>query len=231
MSSIATMISAADRLEACAKIPWHRHREPYIAVIADGCLEEVGEHGRTTLTAGEFIIHEAFEAHADDAGDAGVEIINLPLPSNFDAASASGAADIEDLLRKITQDGADAAAQWLLGSATRTQRRKTDWPDALAADLSADFALSIVQWAEQRGMAPETVSRGFRRAYGITPKSFRAIVRARKAAAALQRTRAPLVQVALEFGYSDQSHFCRAITEVTGVSPARWRRSTGYNSC
>ncbi|HNS87878.1 MAG TPA: helix-turn-helix transcriptional regulator, partial [Parvularculaceae bacterium] len=76
-----------------------------------------------------------------------------------------------------------------------------------------------------------TVSRGFRRAYGITPKSFRAIVRARKAAAALQRTRAPLVQVALEFGYSDQSHFCRAITEVTGVSPARWRRSTGYNSC
>lgn len=229
MRSIATITSAADRLEPGVKIPWHRHRDPYIAVVACGRIEEVGEYGRRTLSEGDFVVHEAFEAHADQAGAMGAEIINLPLRSDINLGAGLGVTDIGALLDRIGKDGASAAAKWLLLSAATAKPRNADWPDELASDLAFDCSLSIVQWAELRGLSPETVSRGFRRAFGISPKSFRAIVRARKATAALRATNAPLAQIAQDFGFSDQAHFSRAVTDVTGVPPARWRRSNGYN--
>jgi AraC-like DNA-binding protein len=229
MRSISTVSLPADRFQPGAAVPWHRHHAPYIAVIVKGRIDEVGEYGRRTMLVGDFTVHEAFEAHADDVGECGAEIINLPLPPDADICGVSGAADIDAILDIVATEGVGAAAQWVLGRGANGRGAKNDWPDDLARDLARDFHLSIVRWAEERGLAPETVSRGFRRAYRISPKSFRAALRARKAAAALRRTSMPLAQLAFEFGYSDQPHLCRAVAELTGVSPAAWRRSNRFN--
>jgi len=43
------------------------------------------------------------------------------------------------------------------------------------------------------------------------------------ASACLRDGDASLADIALEAGFSDQPHFCRAFKEVTGMTPARYR--------
>jgi len=64
-----------------------------------------------------------------------------------------------------------------------------DWPDLLATALRARSDLRLAEWASRMGLAPETVSRGFRLAYGTTPARYRAELRARRAFAALRESK------------------------------------------
>ncbi|KAI1692069.1 helix-turn-helix domain-containing protein [Ditylenchus destructor] len=67
-----------------------------------------------------------------------------------------------------------------------------DWPDLLAATLARDPALSITAWADRAGLDPASVSRGFARAYGVSPKRFRLELRTRSAVRALAGWRGTL---------------------------------------
>jgi AraC family transcriptional regulator len=49
--------------------------------------------------------------------------------------------------------------------------------------------------------------------------------RLRTAAGLLRGTRAPILDVALDVGFGDLSHFTTSFTRAFGVSPARYRRS------
>jgi AraC-like DNA-binding protein len=78
------------------------------------------------------------------------------------------------------------------------------------------------------GLAPESVSRGFARAYGATPKRVRYEQRARRAVDLLLRGTLPLAEVAQLAGFADQAGMTRAVRELTLQTPAAIRRaSTG----
>jgi AraC family transcriptional regulator len=66
--------------------------------------------------------------------------------------------------------------------------------------------------------------RAFKRTMGETPCRF--ITRRRLAAAErmMLTSDAPLSEIAISCGFSDQSHFCNRFREATGKSPATWRR-------
>jgi len=49
-------------------------------------------------------------------------------------------------------------------------------------------------------------------------------IRLRRAADWLQHTDRPVVEIALDLGYSDASNFTRAFRRQTGVSPSTFRR-------
>jgi AraC-like DNA-binding protein len=99
-----------------------------------------------------------------------------------------------------------------------------DWPDELAIDIRRHPALCLTEWAQNRGMAPASISRGFRRVYEVSPTAFRAQLRARRAWRSLVNGDLPLAVVALDNGFADQAHMTRAVTIVTGRSPSQWRR-------
>jgi AraC family transcriptional regulator len=67
--------------------------------------------------------------------------------------------------------------------------------------------------------------RAFKVSVGASP--FRYIARRRMefACALLKMTREPLAQVAIASGLCDQSHLCRVVRRMTGMSPAKWRRA------
>jgi AraC-like DNA-binding protein len=81
---------------------------------------------------------------------------------------------------------------------------------------------SLARWAHAFGLAPGTVSRGFRQTYGVSPKRYRAEARAHRAWTALKGNER-LSQLALSQGFADQSHMTRAVTALTGFPPSHWR--------
>ena len=66
--------------------------------------------------------------------------------------------------------------------------------------------------------------RAFRRSFGEPPLLYIAKRRVCRAQALMLSSRAPLSQIALDCGLSDQPHFTRVFHRIVGVTPARWRR-------
>jgi len=74
-------------------------------------------------------------------------------------------------------------------------------------------------------LSPYHFSRQFKSQFGVAPYAFVTNRRVAKAQEMLRNTSVPLKNVALDCGYSDQSHFCRAFRKTLGVTPAQYRRS------
>jgi AraC-like DNA-binding protein len=64
----------------------------------------------------------------------------------------------------------------------------------------------------------------FRRSLGITPQTFRNVVRMESAYRALH-TGAPIGELAKALGFSAHSHFTRFFRENHGISPDAYRRA------
>ena len=210
----------------------HCHDDPFVAVVLSGGYQEAGDEGRWDVRAGDVLLHHAFESHLDRFDSHGAEVLVLPVPDSLSRARSmrGRVADPDLLVRLAERDLNDAQASLTEQFASRTTA-PLDWPDALAADLRAMCGLPLGQWAERAGVRPETLSRGFRLAYGCTPKAYRASARARAAVAALRTSDAPFAAVAQQLGYADQAHMTRAVTMLTGLTPGGWRRrSNGFNT-
>jgi AraC-like DNA-binding protein len=101
---------------------------------------------------------------------------------------------------------------------------QNDWPDCLAGDLGRNPSMSLGTWADGHGLARETVSRGFSKAYGIAPEVFRAELRTKAAWFRITRESERLGLIATETGFADQAHMSRWVHRLTGLSPLAWRR-------
>jgi AraC family transcriptional regulator len=68
-------------------------------------------------------------------------------------------------------------------------------------------------------------SRAFRRTFGKSPHAFLIRRRVELAAQYMLQTEAPLSDIALECGFTDQPHLCKHFRHLTGHTPAAWRRA------
>ena len=84
----------------------------------------------------------------------------------------------------------------------------------LVADLCALVHLSEAHF-----------SRAFRRTFGKSPHGFVIMRRVELAARSMLQTEASLSDIALQCGFSDQPHLCKHFRQITGQTPAAWRRA------
>jgi AraC-like DNA-binding protein len=104
---------------------------------------------------------------------------------------------------------------------------RADWPDLLAADLLDAPDLPLAKWAEQRGLHPASLSRGFRQQFEVTPAQFRLTARTRRAIDRVIETSTTLATIAVAEGFADQAHMTRSIMRQTGRSPRALRSELG----
>lgn len=202
----------------------HRHREGYVALVLAGGYVEAGDGGRLRVGAGDVVIHEAYAAHQDGFDAAGAMVLNLPLVEGLEAGAAH-IADPDAVARLAERDPVVAAA--LLATMLQPGgERLADWPDLLAAALDADPGLSISHWCDGIGINPASASRGFARAYGVSPKRYRLEARTRRALRALPGWRGGIAALAAEHGFADQAHLTRAIAGITGAPPGALREKS-----
>jgi AraC-like DNA-binding protein len=213
--------SEISRERTARHVPRHHHVTPYAALVLRGGYVEAGDRGRFRAEAGDVLLHDGFEFHQDHFSTAGADILNLPLARTH-SASFGRVADPDSIVRQAELDALEAVAM-LLERFTPVSARLDDWPDRLAADLRADRVASLSDWADAAGLAPSSVSRGFRLAYGVSPQRYRSELRAGRAARALRETWAGLADIAAATGFADQPHLTRTLGRTFGCSPARLR--------
>jgi AraC-like DNA-binding protein len=211
---VITRHRSADRLAR------HRHAEAYVAVVLSGSYLEAGDGGRVRASAGTAIVHEPFSAHRDDFGIEGAVVLNLPA---IGCLSGAGTIRDPDLLARAAERDLREAAHLLAEQFQARAQSIGDWPDRLAAALAANPDLAITDWADRMGLAPASVSRGFSRAYGVSPKRFRLEARALRALRDLPAWQGNLAAFAADQGFADQAHLARTVSRLTGCTPQTFR--------
>lgn len=90
---------------------------------------------------------------------------------------------------------------------------------------SVDQPIRLSDLAKLAGLSPSQFGRAFKVSTGTTPHKWFLDMRIERAKNLLADPRRPLVDIALETGFSEQSHFSRAFRTATGATPNAWRRS------
>jgi AraC-like DNA-binding protein len=206
--------SASDRMTR------HRHTEGYAAVVLSGGYMEAGDRGRIRVQAGHVLVHGAYEAHQDHFSTVGAVVLNVPLIEPLDAATIGAVADPDAIVRLAERDMVGAAVL-LKDTFQPLDAHLKDWPDRLAAALASERDFALAEWADAMGLAPQSISRGFRLAYGVSPKRYRIEQRALRAIRNLQNWPGTLAALAAETGFADQAHLTRAVVALTGSAPTR----------
>lgn len=199
----------------------HHHLSAYAALLIDGTCNEAGDRGRFGLRPGDVLFHEPFEAHRDWIGSNGARFINFVF-SEKTGAMFGHVRDLDAIILAYERDPQEAAAL-LLDEVEPYPAIKGDWPDLLASDLSRPSAMRLDQWADRHGLNPASLSRGFRLAYGVTPKRYGFEQLASRAARRLRESRDALAEIAAACGFADQAHMTRAIRGLFGVTPRQLR--------
>jgi AraC family transcriptional regulator len=99
---------------------------------------------------------------------------------------------------------------------------------ALARDfVHAHFteSLTVAQVAAAAGVHPAHLTRSFRQQLGCTLGDYIRRLRIEFASHLLLTSATPLSQVALETGFSDQSHFTRTFKSITGMTPTEFQKT------
>lgn len=212
-----------ETLDGGLKVIRHRHLRAYVAVVLEGGYQEAGEEGRFSLRAGDALVHRSFEAHKDDVASRGAKILNLPGMPQMSPGLRFTAPDLDRLVTLASTDRVQAA-KLFAETAVPYDSAESDWPDLLADRLRSLSEFRLTDWACEHGLAPETISRGFAKAYGVTPQRYRAEVRARRAVERTMTTDLCLSHISADLSFSDQSHMTRAVKVITGHNPGYWRQ-------
>ena len=92
----------------------------------------------------------------------------------------------------------------------------------MAEHLAEDFTLD--QLAAQAGVSKFYFTRLFRNAMGMSPSRYLLTLRMDEARRLLRETKRSVVDIALDVGYANPSHFARFFRRETGLSPSDYRQ-------
>lgn len=87
-----------------------------------------------------------------------------------------------------------------------------------------DRAVTTAELAKAAGVSERHLHRKLRAALGLSPYELVLRSRIQAAAEALARTSAPIIEVALNHGFCDQSAFTQQFRKRTGMTPREFRR-------
>ena len=210
-------IAGVGRYPAGECLPRHRHVHGYVALVLGGDYEESGDQGRIAVRPGTVVVHGDWTAHQDRFGARGAQVLNLPVAEGL--ALGAGHITDPDTAARLAERDPQAAADYVRDHFRAGAARRDDWPDLLAAALAADPDIMLADWADHMGLNPASISRGFARAYGVSPKRFRLEARTRQALTALDAWQGSLADLAADQGFADQAHMARSIAAMTGAPP------------
>lgn len=141
--------------------------------------------------------------------------------------------------RPVSADVGDevAARQIIMRLCDRLGGCRPDWPDDASVFLpsamrqiveSIDAALavhaSLEGIAATVGMSPGHFARKFKKSAGLSFGRFTNARRINMSCAMLKEGHVPLARIALDLGFSSQSHFTRLFSAHTGMAPQQFRR-------
>jgi AraC family transcriptional regulator len=232
------------RFAARDRVPQHEHARAYVNVlIAGGFRERSGREERDCL-AHAVLVYPRGMRHSSEyfARDSHCIVVELDDSwSNLGAFDAprivhgGAVAAIGERLHAesmLIDDATDMAIEGCLLSLCAAMHRRAQ-PDDRAApwlrraceriDDAPHERPSIAQLAAEAGVHPAHFARAFRQRYGCSVGTYMRAARLRLVRELIASGR-PLAEVAIEAGFTDQSHFTRAFRNAEGMTPAAFQR-------
>jgi AraC family transcriptional regulator len=227
----------------------HEHSDTHIVLVFEGEYLKSARDADGVVCAGHVILNTPGTRHQDQFAGSGrlmtFSIANDVLEQfgeRYEASHAArrllGAASA-NALKTIGREASDldetseleieGVTYELLASAIgplRFQTRMPWWLERAREQIIGGLrpASGIVDLARDAGVHPVHLTRAFRKFFGQSPGVMSRRVRMKKAASLLARTSAPICDIALECGFSDQAAFTKAFRRAAAVSPLAFRR-------
>lgn len=230
-------------------VPAHHHALPAVIVLVSGRCKLCNDIRRDLPCGpGAAIIHPAGELHSYSYEP---DCDSQMLAVTFEAQSCDRFGFSLDLMRPRVTGGAniapltlrlrhcieqprtsglslEAAVYELLEQLCGTRTESFATPSlAPVRDLLHDVfkePLSLAGIARTADLSPVQLERHFRRQFGCTLAAYVRSLRLAYARERLASSSQPIVNLAQELGFFDQSHFCHAFKEQFGISPTAYRR-------
>jgi AraC family transcriptional regulator len=225
----------------------HDHEYDGITLVLAGGIRETVGRLDEMATCLSVVVKPAGVVHADRVGPRGARVLQIQLdldrpfarndrglgPWRWIHAGAGTRALLalhRYLARAPTVPGLEDRILEVLGGMSGdgvpARRDPPDWLRRTREALNdrSSGSRSVRDLAAQVGVHPVSLTRAFRRHYGIPVTAYRRRVRVRRAARAIERTDRDLTRIAHASGFSDHPHMCREIRETTGLTPGELRR-------
>lgn len=90
-------------------------------------------------------------------------------------------------------------------------------------DTNIEEKICIDELASLTKLSKSHFFKAFRKSHGVSPYNYVMARRVKIAMAKMALSNAPLCQIALDLGYTDQAHLSRVFRRATGTTPSAWR--------
>jgi AraC family transcriptional regulator len=234
-------------------LPRHYHDEATLVVVLGGGFERISNGRRYPCTPGTVFSEPAGEPHSNVFGRSGAAVL-IVQPGDVDgcfsrleltpfvepcflrqpgitrmAAQLVSEIDVPDALTGLAVDGLVLQMLALAGRGGKALRM-TQRPAWLGRALEiiheeSGRRLSLREMSDILGLHPAYLARAFRQRVGVSLANYARSVRLAAAADALASSHTPIVEIAMNAGFADQSHFTRAFRAYRGATPARYRET------
>lgn len=125
------------------------------------------------------------------------------------------------LILRLTEISGGGLPDWHDDASVFERRTMDDLVAYIDAHLALAPSLGDMGW--RVGISPSHFAKKFRQSTGLSLCRF---INRRRILRALEtlKTDAPLASIALDLGFSSQSHFTRLFSNLTGMTPAKYRK-------
>jgi AraC family transcriptional regulator len=234
-------------------IPQHSHELTYISVVLRGSYTERCESMSSDVLPGQVIFHFAGESHSNRFHKSGGQVLNLELSSAFldrltefrgipahrrSIVRSSYALQLglrlhkefidADVTSGLAMEGLtmELMAEILRDRMLPQKPKSCTWLNDVVEILNEKYTqrISLDDLAASVSVHPVHLARAFRKRYLCSVGDHIRKLRIEAACRQLLNSDAPISEVALRTGFSDQSHLCRALKRYTGMSPRNFRQ-------
>jgi AraC family transcriptional regulator len=233
-------------------IPRHAHECAFFGFVLEGTYTENYERRSRECNPSSLLFHPEGEVHSEVHENVVVRIFSVePAPSWLEqvhehsdilkqpfACQGGPVAHLavrlyrefreQDALTPIALEGLllellATVCRQPTGTATHTPPQ---WLRQARDMLQDQFAenLSLQEIACAVGVHPAHLARSFRQHFHCTVGDYLRNLRIEQSRHVLATSDTPLSEIALDMGYSDQSHFTTAFKRHTGISPGQYRK-------
>lgn len=234
-----------------AKLPYHAHElSHFCLVLAGGYREKIGaafyqrepsalvfyppdvSHAEEHFTEGRHFLVEIDSGGLERVREYGARL-NEPVALAGDASLWLAARMYREFRERDGFSGLalECLSNELLIAASRqrpqpSERQPPRWMRQVKEYLHESFTIppSLGELAKSAGIHPTHLTRVFRQFERCTIGDYVRRVRIEQACRKILASNDSLVEIALETGFADQTHFTRSFKRVTGMTPTEFRR-------
>lgn len=239
-------------------LPKHFHENSYFCFVLKGIYSE--KQGKNEIIAKPFTVSflSAGQTHEDCIHSQEVRVLVIEIPScwierlkeesvtinstlnfhnsilpklsarlyqEFYREDNSSLLAIEGIIYEMLAEGSRQSKKF-------SERKIPRWLKFAHDFLTEHFAenLSLLEIASQVNVHPIYLSTVFKQKFGCNVGDFTRRLKIENACKEILKDELSMANIALESGFSDQSHFCKIFKNYTGLTPAAYKKTFLYSS-